>query len=59
MLVQIAILAWIFLGEELDLLELLGLGLATVGVMIFQMVRTKASDTPEDEFFKETSKPNL
>jgi drug/metabolite transporter (DMT)-like permease len=39
MLVQIAILAWIFLGEELDLRELIGLGIATVGVMVFQLHR--------------------
>jgi drug/metabolite transporter (DMT)-like permease len=59
MLIQIALLAWIFLGEDLDLRELIGLGIATVGVMIFQMYRRKASDTPEDEYFEETSKPNL
>lgn len=40
MLVQIAILAWIFLGEELDLQEMLGLGLATVGIMIVQFSRS-------------------
>jgi drug/metabolite transporter (DMT)-like permease len=49
MLVQIAILAWIFLGEELDLLELLGLGMATVGVMVFQLYRAEVPDHLEME----------
>jgi drug/metabolite transporter (DMT)-like permease len=49
MLIQIAILAWIFLGEELDLLELLGLGMATVGVMVFQLYRAEVPDHLEME----------
>jgi drug/metabolite transporter (DMT)-like permease len=59
MLIQIAILAWIFLGEGLDLRELLGLGLATVGVMVFQLYRRKTPDAPEDEVVEETSTPYL
>jgi drug/metabolite transporter (DMT)-like permease len=34
MLVQIAILAWLFLGEDLGLVEILGLALATIGVFL-------------------------
>jgi drug/metabolite transporter (DMT)-like permease len=49
MLVQIAILAWIFLGEQLDTLELIGLGLATVGVMAFQFYGGGNPDIPKDD----------
>jgi len=42
MLVQIALLAWLFLGEALTWRELLGLGLATVGIMIVQLVKSNA-----------------
>jgi drug/metabolite transporter (DMT)-like permease len=56
MLVQIAVLAWIFLGEQLDTRELIGLVLATVGVMVFQLSRRRGLDHPEDEpGFKPTS----
>jgi drug/metabolite transporter (DMT)-like permease len=34
MLIQIAALAWIFLGEKLDCLEILGLALATIGIFL-------------------------
>jgi drug/metabolite transporter (DMT)-like permease len=34
MLIQIATLAWIFLGEKLDWLEILGLALAAVGIFL-------------------------
>ncbi len=34
MLIQIAVLAWIFLGEKLDWLEILGLFLAAVGIFL-------------------------
>ncbi len=37
MLVQIAVLAWLFLGEQLDLNDVIGLFLATVGVLIVQI----------------------
>ena len=43
MLVQIAILGWIFLGESLTWWELLGLGLATAGIMIVQLVKSDPS----------------
>jgi len=43
MLVQIAILGWIFLGESLTWWELLGLGLATAGIMIVQLVKSDSS----------------
>jgi len=39
MLIQIAILAWIFLGEHLDTRQLLGLGLSTVGIMVFSLYK--------------------
>ncbi|MDQ3491955.1 MAG: DMT family transporter, partial [Chloroflexota bacterium] len=37
MLVQIAILAWLFLGETLDVRQIIGLGLALCGVLLVQM----------------------
>lgn len=37
MLVQIAILAWVFLGETLDLRQIAGLGLALSGVLLVQI----------------------
>jgi len=46
MLVQIALLAWIFLGEALTWRELLGLGLATIGIMIVQLVKSNTSTAP-------------
>lgn len=39
MMVQIAILAWIFLGEDLDGRQIAGLVLAAVGVLIVQLRR--------------------
>jgi drug/metabolite transporter (DMT)-like permease len=41
MLVQVAILAWIFLGETLNLQEISGLVLATLGVLIVQLRLSK------------------
>ncbi len=40
MLVQIAILAWVFLGETLDVRQILGLGLALCGVLLVQLAPT-------------------
>ncbi|MBA2556645.1 MAG: EamA family transporter [Chloroflexi bacterium] len=40
MLVQIAILAWVFLGETLDLRQVVGLGLALCGVLLVQIAPT-------------------
>jgi drug/metabolite transporter (DMT)-like permease len=37
MLVMVAALAWIFLGEALDLRQIIGLGLATAGVLVVQL----------------------
>jgi drug/metabolite transporter (DMT)-like permease len=42
MLIQIAILAWIFLGEALDLREIAGLALAGTGTLIVQTRRAKS-----------------
>ncbi|PKO09513.1 MAG: hypothetical protein CVU40_09425 [Chloroflexi bacterium HGW-Chloroflexi-2] len=41
MLPQIAILAWVFLGEGLNLRQMLGLGLVTIGIVIVQVWRGK------------------
>ncbi len=46
MLIQIAILAWIFLGERLDAIGIFGLALAAVGVLI---VNLKPRRTPPTE----------
>jgi drug/metabolite transporter (DMT)-like permease len=37
MLIQIAILAWIFLGEEISLQEIIGMSIAAIGVVIVQL----------------------
>jgi drug/metabolite transporter (DMT)-like permease len=37
MLIQIAILAWIFLGETLTLAQILGMLLAAVGALLVQL----------------------
>ena len=42
MMVQIAILAWIFLGEGLNLQKLFGLGLAALGTLLVQLRGKKA-----------------
>lgn len=41
MLPQITILAWVFLGESLNLRQILGLGLVTIGIIIVQVWRGK------------------
>ncbi len=41
MLPQIAILAWIFLQESLNLVQISGLGLVTIGIIIVQVWRGK------------------
>ncbi len=45
MLVQIAVLAWLFLGERPGLQNVAGLILAVVGVLIVQMTRAQTSDS--------------
>ena len=42
MLIQIAVLAWIFLGETITLQEGIGLGIASVGIFIVQVRRRKS-----------------
>ena len=37
MLIQIAVLAWLFLDERLSVLHLIGLGLAAVGILVVQL----------------------
>jgi len=44
MLVQIATLAWLFLGERFTLLDVAGLILAMVGVLMVQMTRAQTSE---------------
>lgn len=39
MLIQISMLAWVFLGERLTGLEILGIGLAAIGTLIVQVSR--------------------
>lgn len=54
LLVMVAAMAWIFLGETLDLRQVAGLGLATAGVLVVQLVprrvrpeRSAAQPPPE------------
>ena len=42
MLIQIAVLAWLFLGETITLLEGIGLAIAAIGILIVQLRRRKA-----------------
>jgi drug/metabolite transporter (DMT)-like permease len=50
MLVQIALLAWLFLGERLNWQELLGLALAGTGAFVVQLRRNRpASELPAAE----------
>lgn len=49
MLIQIALLAWLFLGESLDGREIMGLGLATVGAILAQMRRAESPREPGAE----------
>jgi len=39
MLIQIAILAWVFLGEELSLMKLMAMGMVFIGVLLVQITR--------------------
>jgi drug/metabolite transporter (DMT)-like permease len=48
MLVQIAVLGWIFLDEALTWPEILGLVLATLGIMIVQLVKSKPLPSSKD-----------
>ena len=41
MLVQTALLAWLFLGENLSLRQVIALGIATIGILIFQLRKTR------------------
>ena len=43
MLIQIAILAWLFLGERLSVRAIVGLALAAIGTLIVQLRRAKTS----------------
>ena len=41
MLIQIAVLAWLFLGEQLNIFNILGLALATIGIFIVNWKPTR------------------
>jgi drug/metabolite transporter (DMT)-like permease len=43
MLIQIALLAWAFLGESLNWRQALGIGLAVVGILLVQLRRNQAA----------------
>lgn len=47
MLIQIGILAWIFLGEALTALEILAMAIVFVGVIIVQIAKSKTSSARE------------
>jgi len=49
MLIQIAVLAWLFLGESLGALGIVGLGLVALGTLLVQLQRSLPSElaTPE------------
>jgi drug/metabolite transporter (DMT)-like permease len=42
MLIQIAVLAWVFLGEPISLREGLGLAIAAAGVLVVQMAGARS-----------------
>lgn len=44
MLIQIAILAWIFLGERLDTVDMIGLVLASLGILLANLKPKRRSD---------------
>jgi drug/metabolite transporter (DMT)-like permease len=48
MTVQIAILAWVFLGEALTVQKIIGMLLAVLGVMVVQLRRPAAAPTAEE-----------
>ena len=48
MLVQIALLAWIFLGERLRVQEVLGLVMAAVGILVVQVGARKQKRPPQE-----------
>lgn len=47
MLIQIAVLAWVFLNETLGIAELGGILLVSIGVFLTQAIRAGAADTPD------------
>jgi drug/metabolite transporter (DMT)-like permease len=46
MLIQVALLAWLFLGEALTPQEMIGLALAGLGALIVQLRRARSVDPP-------------
>jgi drug/metabolite transporter (DMT)-like permease len=49
MLVQISILAWVFLGENLSAREILGLVLAALGTLLVQLRRPPFGVRPQEQ----------
>ncbi|MBN1120890.1 MAG: EamA family transporter [Anaerolineae bacterium] len=47
MLIQIAVLAWLFLGEEITGIEVIGLALAVVGILLVQVRGRKTASNAE------------
>ena len=45
MLIQIAVLAWIFLGQALDAREMAGLALAFIGILAVQLAPRRPEAT--------------
>ncbi len=46
MLIQIAILAWLFLGEQLSTQDVFGLALASIGILL---VNIRPSNKPQTD----------
>jgi drug/metabolite transporter (DMT)-like permease len=49
MLIQIALLAWVFLGESLSPKGIAGIVVAAVGVLLVQLARPKSSNERQQE----------
>jgi drug/metabolite transporter (DMT)-like permease len=52
MLIQIAILAWFFLGEQLNIIQVAGLLLAAAGTLLVQQRRRPAQNAPGKEMVR-------
>lgn len=52
MLIQIAILAWFFLGEQLNIIQVAGLLLAAAGTLLVQQRRRLAQNAPGKEMVR-------
>jgi shikimate kinase/drug/metabolite transporter (DMT)-like permease len=57
MLIQIAILAWVFLGEALSGMEMAGLGIALGGIFVVQVARPDGAGQPARNVLPAESAP--